>query len=86
VLAKVPPATHDLIERTLLASIDAIRIVEFTWAINAEADQEIVFLEKGAPFIIEKDAVGLKRVLHNLAGPAILFDELDGVPEKIQLH
>jgi len=45
-----------------------------------------VFLEEGAPFIIEKDAIGLEGVFNSLARLPVLFDELDGAPKKIELH
>jgi len=45
-----------------------------------------VFLEEGAPVLVEQDAVGLKRVPHDLARPTILVDELEGAPEEVELH
>ena len=86
VLAQLPPTPHHLIESALLAAVDAVGIVKLARAVDAQADQEIVLLEKFAPFIIEKDAVGLKGVLHGLVRPAVLFDEFDGAPEKVELH
>src|SRR5216683_281349 len=86
VLAQVPPALHNFVESALLAAVDPIRVVELAWTVNAQADQKIVFLEEDAPLIIEKDAVGLKSVLHDLIGSAVLFNELDGAPEELELH
>jgi len=60
--------------------------VELARAVDAQSDQEIVLLEKRAPGIVEKDAVGLKSVLHGLAGAAVLFHQFDGAPEKLKLH
>ncbi|CAB3806369.1 hypothetical protein LMG28138_05794 [Pararobbsia alpina] len=45
-----------------------------------------MFLEKLAPFVVEKNAIGLESVFHHLSGPAVLFDEFDRVPEKLDLH
>ena len=56
------------------------------WAVDAQPNQKIVFLEEGAPLIIQQDAVGLKGVFHGLTGPAVLFDELDRAPEELELH
>ena len=60
--------------------------MQFAGAVDAQADQKIVFLEEGAPVIVEQDAVGLKGVLHDLPGPAVLLDEFDGAPEEFELH
>jgi hypothetical protein len=60
--------------------------VELAWAVNAQADQEVVFLEERAPLVVQEDAVGLKRVLHDLAGPAVLLDELHGALEEVEPH
>src|SRR5580692_5419617 len=86
VLTQLPPAPHHLIESALLAAVHTVSIVKLAGAVDAEADQEIVLLEKLAPFIIEKDAVGLKCVLYGLTWLAVLLDEFDGAPEKVQLH
>src|SRR5258708_11174902 len=83
---QVPPAAHHLIESALLAAVDPVGVVELARAVDAQADEEIVFLEEGAPFIIEKNAVGLEGVLHGLAGATVLFDELNGSPEEVELH
>ena len=80
------PPTHHLVEGALLAAVDPVSVMELPRAVDAETNQEIVLLEEGAPLIIQKDAVGLKSVLHNLAGLTVLFDEFDGAPEKVDLH
>src|SRR6266536_2613306 len=46
VLAQEPPAFHHLVESTLLAAIQPVRVVDLAWPVNAQAHQEIVFLEK----------------------------------------
>ena len=55
----------------------AVGVVQLARAIDAQAHQKIVLLEEGAPVVVQQDAVGLKGVLHDLARPAIFFDQLD---------
>src|SRR5271165_3813706 len=86
VLAQAPPALHHFVESALFGAVHPVRVVELTWAVNAQANQKIVFLEEGTPLIIKKDAVGLKGMFDGLLGPAILFDELDGAPKEVKLH
>ena len=81
-----PPTLHDAIERASLAAVDPVRIVEFARPIDAQTDQKIVLLEEGAPFVIQKDAVGLKGMLHDLICPPVFFHELDRVAEELDLH
>src|SRR5579863_863281 len=85
-LLQVCPPLHDAVERAFLAAVQTICVVEFTRAVNAQTDQKIMFLEKEAPLVIQKDAVSLKGVFHGLPRLAILFDEFDRAPEKVQFH
>jgi len=80
------PALHYFVKGALLASVDAIGVVDFARAIHAESNQEIVFLEEETPFIVDQYAVGLKRVFHHLARTAVLFHQLNGALEKLELH
>ena len=86
VLSQVPPALHHPVEGALPAAVDPVGVVDLARAVDAQADQEVVLLEEGAPVVVEQDAVGLEGVLHGLAGPAVLLDELDGAPEELELH
>ena len=86
VAAESPPAAHHQVKGALAAAIDPIGVVEFARTVDAQADQEVVLLEEGAPLIVEQDAVGLEGVLHALARPAILLDEFDRAPEELELH
>ncbi|CAB3796183.1 hypothetical protein LMG28138_04015 [Pararobbsia alpina] len=85
-LAQLLPPAHDQIEGALRMAIDAKGVVKFTRTINTQAHEKVVLLEELAPFVVEKNAVGLKSVLHNLSRPAVLFDEFDRVPEEFDLH
>jgi hypothetical protein len=84
--AQVSPTVHHPIEGALSAAIDTVRVMELARPVDAEPDEKIVLLEEGAPVIVEKHAVGLKRVLYDLLGPTVLFDELDRAPEEFEFH
>ena len=86
VLAQVSPALHDLVEGASFAAVEAVGVVDFAGAIDAQAHQKVVFLEESAPFVIEQNAVGLKSVLHDLVRPAVFLDEFDRAPEELDLH
>ncbi len=86
VLAQVSPALHDLVEGASFAAVEAVGVVDFAGAIDAEAHQKVVFLEESAPFVIEQDAVGLKSVLHDLVRTAVFLHEFDGAAEELDLH
>ena len=60
--------------------------MEFARAVDAQAHEKIVLLEKRAPLVIKKNAVGLKSVLHDLLRPAVFLDEFDRAPEELDLH
>src|SRR5450631_3207908 len=86
VLAEEAPALHHFVEGASLAAVEPVRVMDLAWAVDAQADQKIMLLEKSAPLIIEKDAVGLKGVFDGLLGSAVLFDQFDGAPEELNLH
>src|SRR5579862_622822 len=86
VFMEQPPAIHHFIEGAFLAAVDPILIVELARTIYAQADQKIVFLKKGTPIIVDKNAVGLKGVFYALFGPAVFFYELDRASEEVNLH
>lgn len=85
-LAEMLPAQHYPVKRALLGAVEAVGVVEFTWAVDAQADQKVVLLEERAPLVIQKNAVGLKSVFHGLPGFAVLLDNLDRTPEEVELH
>jgi hypothetical protein len=58
----------------------------FARAVDAQADEKVVFLEEAAPLIVQKNAVRLKGVLHGLLGPAVFFNECHGFAEELHLH
>ena len=64
VTSELVPAFHHEVERAVSAAVDAVRVVELAWTVDAQPDEEIVLLEERAPRVIEENAVGLERVLH----------------------
>jgi hypothetical protein len=59
--------THDLVERTRAALVDAVGVVELLRAVDREPDQEVVLFEEGGPLVVEQRAVGLDGVVGALA-------------------
>lgn len=85
-LAQVAPALHHLVEGSLLAAVEAIGVVDLAGSVTTDTDKKIVLLEKGAPLVIQKDSVGLKRVLNGLPRPTVLLDDFDGLSKELDLH
>src|ERR1700735_3627358 len=85
-LAQVAPALHYLVEGSLLAAVEAIGVVDLAGAVATDTDKKIVFLEKGAPLVIQEDSVGLKRVFNGLPGPTVLLHDFDGLSKELDLH
>ena len=61
----------------------AMRIVQLAWPIDAQADEEVMGLEKAAPILVETRAVGLQRVV-DLASASVLGLQFDDLFEIIQ--
>src|SRR5690606_29940707 len=79
-------AAHHLVKGWTPAFVLAVGIMQLAGAIDADADQEVVFLEELAPLVIQQGRVGLERVFYGHARFAILRLEFDGFPEKIHAH
>lgn len=62
VLLEQGQPTHRLVEGRAAAFAHPVAVVEIPRAIEAEPDQEVVFLEKVAPFIVKGRAVGLQGI------------------------
>lgn len=86
VLLQQLPAAQNCVEAALPAFIRAVDVVHLGRAVQAEADEEIVPLEEGAPGLVQPGAVGLQGVGHLLAGLFMLFGQLDRALEEIQAH
>ena len=77
---------HDLIETALAAFVDPVGVVNFSRAVDAQADEKIIFLEKGAHLVVELGAVGLHGVLEALVGPSVFLGVLHRLLKKLQAH
>lgn len=74
---------NDFVECGFAVLGDTILIVKFFWAVNAEANQESVLLEKGRPLLIEQSAIGLKIVLDALIGFLVSLLKRHDLLEKL---
>ena len=75
---------HDLIEGRRTAFGQSEPVVQFARAVDAQAHQETVFLEKPGPLFVQQHPVGLQIVLDALAGLRVLFLERHHLAEKVQ--
>ena len=55
--------SHDLVEGGGIIFVGAVEVVEFAWAVEGEADEEVVLVEEFGPVGVEEDAVGLEGVV-----------------------
>ena len=68
---------EDFFERGSAALGDPVLVMDFPRAINAQADQEAVLLEKLAPFLVDQRAVGLEIIFDFLEWLGIFLFERD---------
>src|SRR5690606_4997234 len=78
-------AAHDGVPGGLAALVHAVTVVDGARAVDAHADEEIVFLEECAPLVVEAGAVGLEGVFDDAAG-AVLFLEGDRAAVELDAH
>jgi hypothetical protein len=62
------------------------KVVQGAWTVQAEADQEAVFVKELAPLLIDQRPVRLQRVVDAHAGLAVLLLIGDRLPEEVQPH
>ncbi len=62
----------------------AIAVMQFLGAVDAEANEETVFLEEQSPLVVEQRAVGLEIVLDALVRLLVLLFELDHFVEELK--
>ncbi len=84
--AQGPPALHDAVEGAPPAAVDPVGVVHLAGAVDAQADEERVLLEEGAPLVVEQESVRLEGVLHALPGTPVLLDERHRVAEELDAH
>ncbi len=85
-LLQQPQPTHDLVEAWLAPFVHAVNVVQRPRAINADAQQEVVFGKKGGPFVVQQRAIGLHGVQEGHARPPVLLYQLHGAPVERQPH
>jgi len=78
--------THHIVERSLAALVDAIRIVKLARAVDAQADQDVVPLQEGAPRVVQPGAVGLERVRNLLSRLLVALHAGDRALEELEPH
>src|ERR1019366_2348872 len=67
----------------LAAPGDAVSVVQFRRAIEAEAGTKSFRRQKAAPFFVEQDAIGLDAVPYPPAGGPVLALQVDGFAEEV---
>ena len=72
VLPEQCQARHDLIKSRSAVCLDPVSIVEFSRAVDTQANKKSVLFEKAAPILREQGAVGLNGV-GDLFAPGIFF-------------
>ncbi len=77
---------HYLVEGAAAGVVFAVVIVEFFRAVNADADEEFIFVEKSAPLVVEQDSVGLEGVGDLLPAVAVFFLQVDYLFVKVEAH
>ncbi len=84
-LQEAEPAHHP-VEGTGAALVEAVGVMERLGSVETDAHQETVLLEEATPFVVQRGAVGLDRVLDRLPRTPVLLDELDRAAEEVQPH
>ena len=77
-------AVPGTVEAPLAVVVEAEVVVPLRRAIEADSDEEVVFLEELAPFRREGRAVGLQRVVDLLGGALVLVLKFDSGSEKVE--
>jgi hypothetical protein len=77
---------HHPAEAALTALVDAVSVVDLSWAVDRQADQEVVLGEERSPLVVEQGAVGLDRVGDLLARLLQRFGQFHRPAEKTQPH
>ena len=79
-------AAHDEVEGGFSAFVDAVEVVEAAWAIDGEADEEVVGVEELAPVGVEECAVGLEGVVDFFGWGAVFGLEFYDAFEEVEAH
>ena len=86
VLLEKAGSSLDLVEHGSSGAVVAVRVVQLAGAVDAQADEHIVFRQEGRPLIVEKRTVGLDGALDLPAlGQGVAFD-VERASEEVQPH
>ncbi len=77
---------HYFIKRAATCVVFAVVVVEFFRAVDADSDEEIIFMEKIAPVVVDKNCVCLEGVADLPAFGCIFLLKLDGPFIEIKTH
>ena len=69
---------HDFVKGAIAGGVLTVVVVDVLRAVEADADEDSVFSEKGCPVTVDEDAVGLEGVGNGLTSDAVFFLEVDG--------
>ncbi len=58
-LLQLAQPVHHPVEGRLMAFVDAVSVVHRLRPVDADADEEVMLLEEGRPFIVDQRTVGL---------------------------
>ena len=86
VLLQQAQSAHHSQESRLPSLVHPVCVVQLTGTIEAESHQVAMFAKERAPLVIEKDAIGLNRVLDPCTGLAMLLGVRDDLAEEIEAH
>lgn len=75
---------EDLVKRRLAIVGDAIAIVKFFGAVDAQANQESVLFQEGPPLVVQERAIRLEIAIDMLVGPLVFLFQFNYLAEKVQ--
>ena len=84
--AAVFDGAHNTVPCTRTGKIETVMVVIFLRTVNTDSDKEVVLMEKGTPFFVEQDRVGLECVANYLAVFAILLLQSDYFFVEVEAH
>ena len=79
-------APHDPVKGGPVLLVPAVNIMHMSGTVEADADEEVVFLKEFAPLIVQEGAVGLHGIFEDHGRLFIFFLIFDGLPIEIEPH
>ena len=77
---------HHFVESSGAGMVGAVVVVVLFWAVDTDADEEVIFAKELAPLVVEEDGVGLQSIADDLAGYAVFPLQLDELLIEIEAH